>query len=467
MTLTTKQRRYLIILLLVAVGLRLLFALAQDHLAVYRGLGGDSGWYLANGQGLFTGQPHGTTAQGVNFYVSQIPTAPLYLVFVGFWQQIFAPEMAVIVIRALQSLMGVATCWFAYRIGGRITSDARIGLLAATALALHPAFIMEAGNTATESLYIFCLTLGLWLVVDFIAVQSDNSRLTVTQALILSAIAFGLATLTRAVLLLFPLGLVIYFLLLGGRREWRLWAKRGLLLVVVYSAVISTWTIYNLTQWNRFVIASDQFLPAVWRGAVAEDGSPQQNDAILIQPDELDPDCEIDCGYQIPDERYTEQISATISGDLSGFIGRRVSELANAYLQPHGTVPLGGDPLRDMLVTWARDDRTVTGLFTVTQGEGFWPKLAIYLFHYVGIIFGLIGLWLARQQWRITLPLVGFLAYTTLIHVVLIVEPRYIFPTEVFFWIFASVALVALWDRVRARRESPAVAYQPTTVHDA
>ncbi len=96
----------------------------------------------------------------------------------------------------------------------------------------------------------------------------------------------------------------------------------------------------------------------------------------------------------------------------------------------------------------ARNDRSITGLFEVTAAPGFWPKLALYGFHYVSLIAGLVGRWLTRRRWRLTLPLAGFILYTLLIHLLLDAIPRYIFPTSVFWWVFAGIALGALGQQI-------------------
>ena len=100
-----------------------------------------------------------------------------------------------------------------------------------------------------------------------------------------------------------------------------------------------------------------------------------------------------------------------------------------AYLQPHGTTWFSGESLRVLLLDWLRDDRSLSGLRTLIEGDAFFPKLALYLYHYGVLIFGVLGAWVTRRRWRLTLPLVGFAAYVVLAHLVLYALPRYLFPT--------------------------------------
>ena len=446
----SRYTRWLWVILLVGLILRVAYALNQPTIELFTGAdGGDSAWYLANGWGFFSGQPHGWI-RNKPFYLSELPTAPLYILYAGIFQQFLSDEFVVHAMRLVQCFAGIATAYLAYRIGRLITRDKRVGLIAGTLIALHPSFIVEPSLIASETLYIFFLTAGLWLYIEYVA-DSSKSEGSLTKWLILVGIAFGLATLTRAVLLLFPIGIVIHMLMIGWRNNLGLWLRRGMLLLLVYAAVISTWTIYNWGMWNRLIIGSNQLMPALWRGAIQNDGTPAENDALLIEnPDDVRPEgCEVDCKYQHDPETYVEQINDSIDGNIGRFLSRRAGELASSYLQPHGTIPFGSVSIRDEIVNWAKNDRTVAGFVALFQLEGFAIKSIIWILHYGGILLGLIGMWLSRKSWRLTLSLIGFIVYTTLIHFILLALPRYIFPTEVPLMIFASVTLVALSNLIR------------------
>lgn len=192
-------------------------------------------------------------------------------------------------------------------------------------------------------------------------------------------------------------------------------------------------------------------MPALWRGAVTNDGTPQENDELLLDnPDDVRPEgCEVDCKYQHSTETYVEQINESIGGNIGGFVAHRLRELATSYLQPHGTTPLGNVNIREALFDWIQNDRTVGGLVEVFHIEGFLARLVIWVVHYLGMILGLIGMWLSRYAWRLTLPLIGFIIYTTLLHFVLLALPRYIFPVEVPFLIFSAITIVSIIERFR------------------
>lgn len=454
MQVDSRYTRGLWVILIAGLVLRVAYALAQPNMELFYGVdGGDSAWYLANGWGFFSGQPHGWIRNNP-FYLSVLPTAPFYILYAGIFQQFLPDELVIPTMRLIQCVLGITTAYLGYRIGRLITRDERVGLIACALLTFHPAFIIEPANIATETFYIFFLTMGLWLYIEYITDASHSNtdnRLSPSLWIILVAIAFGLATLTRAVLLLFPVGIVIHILIVGGRSQFGMWLRRGILLLIVYTAVISTWTIYNLGMWGNFVIGSNQLMPALWRGAVSNDGTPEENDALLLEnPDEVRPEgCEVDCKYQHSTETYVEQINESIGGNIGGFLSHRLRELATSYLQPHGTTPLGTVNIREALLNWTKDNRSLGGLIELFQIEGFFVRLIIWAIHYIGIIFGLIGMWLSRKSWRLTLPLIGFIAYTTLLHFILLALPRYIFPVEVPFLIFTAVTIVTIINRFR------------------
>ena len=451
--------RWLWFILISGLILRIGYAMAQPTVYLfYGGSGGDSAFYLAHGWGFFSGQEHGYI-RNTAFYLSAMPTPPFYILYAGIFQQFLPEHETIVMMRLVQCVIGTATAWLAYRLGRVITGGARAAVVAAAFAAFHPALIIEPVNIATETFYIFFLTLGLWLYVEY-AVHADEAqslhRLSPGLAIALSGMAFGLATLTRAVFVLFPLVIAVHMVMVGYRSRMEIWLGRSLLLLLVYAAVTSTWTVYSLGMWGRFIIVSDQFMPALWRGAVSDDGSPAVNDALLLENvDAVRPEgCEAACqSYHHTTETYVQKIGESILGDLGGFFRLRFEELTASILQPYGTTPLGNISIRDATGDWLHHDRTVGGFLQLTQIEGFAVKLLTWIFHYAAIILGLAGMWLSRQSWRLTLPLIGFVFYTVLIHFFLLALPRYLFPIEVPLLILAAAAVAKLSES--RQRSSP------------
>ncbi len=429
-----KLTKLTLLLTLAGLLLRAGVAFSRDPLLAYLPDGGDTSWYLANGEGLLSGAPSGVSSYGIPFYVEVIPVPPLYLIFVGLPQQFLDDAAAIVVIRALQVLMSVAVAWLVADAAARLADSAQAGLVVLAVMLFDPSQVLEPTILNTETLYLFWIGLGLWAYVRWQGTTRPPAHAWATVGL-----AFGLATLTRAVSLLFPFVLAAHALWFW-RRQTRVVLGGVLLMLLTYSATVGIWTGYNALFWGRFVIASDQFMPAVWRGAVSPAGSPQENDARLIRPDELPEDCERDCKFQVPTTRYVEQTLETITANVAGYLRLRVSQLLNAYITPHSTILLGGESLRALAAAWLNSGLTWEGLLRLVSGDNFAPKLLIYVFHVGGIALGLLGAWRARRRPRLALIPLAFIAYTTALHVVMLALPRYIFPTFVAWWMLAGAA---------------------------
>lgn len=420
------RHRLLWLILTIAFALRLVFGLGQNALTPYTNSSADSAWYLGTAYAIVTGTPpQGTATDGAH-----LTPPPLYFLVIGVPQALLSPENAIIAIRVFQAILSTITCYFAYRLALRLTGRETAGLLAAGVLAISPAFIIRSAQILTETVFIFLLIGGVWLYVEYVVGTDESAtrahggaplqKHNALWLLVLAAALLGLATLTRAVLLAFPFGLALHLILARG---WRKGWRHAVLLVLVYALVVSTWTIYSAARWNRFVIAGDGLIPFLYLGATGWT-SPQEVDQSLRQ--------------QSPDGSYADAAQNVISSDPVGWIKHRLTELAEAYLQPHGTTFFPGESLRDLAVGVLRGEVSLADL---VQGDAFWSKLALYLLHYVGLLAGLAGMWLYRRQWRVALPMLGVIAYLTLVHLFLYALPRYLFPAEVFWWVFAAAAL--------------------------
>jgi hypothetical protein len=230
------------------------------------------------------------------------------------------------------------------------------------------------------------------------------------------------------------------------------------LLLAVYTLLVSIWTVHNAVRWNRLVVGAEGYAAFLYVGAIGWQ-EPYTFDQQLMQdvPELAEAD---NLTTEVRTEAFSEAAAQAIGSDPVGWMRRRINELASAYLQPHGTVFFPGESLKTMAGDWLRSDRSVAGLLDLTRGDAFWPKLSIYLFHYAGLLFGMVGMWLCRRQWRTALPLMGFVLYTTLVHLPLLALPRYIFPTEVVWWVFAAIALVRLGGQLISARQPTVLTLQ-------
>ncbi|MEZ4668629.1 MAG: glycosyltransferase family 39 protein [Anaerolineae bacterium] len=423
LNLISTNHRWLVAILLLALILRLAHTLPQERATIYTDKGGDSWWYLEYGRLLVRGQEPAPP-----------PSGPVYLIFVGLPQWVASPETAILIIRVIQAALGSLTCYFAYRLAWRVSNDERTGLLASTVLAVSPVFVIEPNQILTETLYLCLLSAGMWLFIKLISTPDSAIR---WHHPVLLGLILGLTTLTRAVLLMFPLILALYLLVI---LNWRTTLKYALLMLIVYGITVSTWTVYNRVRWNQWVIGAQGFAAFLFIGA-SDQGwqGPQQTDAALAQQAGVDGALPTNPSDQ--QQLYGNAALQQIIGNLGGWVSHRTSELAAAVLQPYGTVYYPGESLKDLTANWWRSDRTLQGLVNLTKGDAFWAKLVIYIFHYAGLLLGIIGMWLARRNWRITLPLITLIFYTLVVHFVLDAIPRYLFPLDLFFWIFAVLTI--------------------------
>lgn len=407
-------------LLALAFALRLIYGLAQDPAAPF-GRGGDSWWYLANGAALVTG----AGPADVPVDLARLPTPPGYLVLVGLAQAAAPGQAAIAVIIFAQAALAVLMIWACARIAWRLTGRRGAVLLTAALLAVSPALIVETAQVASETLYMALVALGLLLYIEACERRQPGPALA---WLGLSGAALGLAALTRAPILLFPLGLALHLLIFFG---WRRGGRAALALLAAFVFTVGTWTAYNLARWNRFIIAGEGFAAFLYVGATGWE-SPQAVDARIGSAE-----------GGADSQTFIAAAGGAIAADPAGYAARRLAELAGAVLQPHGTAYFPGPSLRDLAVGWWGTDRTLAGLAALAQADAFWPKLLIYVFQFGGAAAAVFGLWRARRRPRPLLVLLGFIAYTLLIHVALLALPRYIFPSVIALAPLASAAVFA------------------------
>lgn len=419
-TLSLLSGRPVLALALLALLLRLLFIWALDPSPRFEG--GDTNWYMQNGRDLVT---RGKTA-------GPLQTPPLYLLLTGS-VQVLVPggpdadraynEAEMQTLRTFQAVLGAVLVACVTILGRRLFA-ARVGWWAGLVTAISPALIVESGNLITESVFLTLIFAGLTAYVAAL----DSRR---TAHYVAAGVLLALATLTRAVFLLFPLLLAMHLMLIRRRS----WARPALALLISYAVLISTWTVYNLVVWERLVIGGDGLLGFVYQGATGKASPHEVDERLGIDPERDDE----------RDEALRAGIRDRVFDDPAGWAAHRLQELAGAILQPHNTVYFQGESIRDAAADWWRDDRSLAGLRDLTRIQSFWPKLSLYLFHYAGLLLGMAGLIASRRRWRDLLPLYGLIAYFVGIHLVLLALPRYLFPIYPALWLFGAAWLTAEW----------------------
>ncbi|RMF50097.1 MAG: phospholipid carrier-dependent glycosyltransferase [Chloroflexota bacterium] len=353
------------------------------------------------------------------------PIAPLYLLYTGIVQSLFG-EGNLVPFRLLNVLWSLALVMAVFAAAEAYFSR-RTAVIAAWLIALNPIFIIESGQILTESVFLPFMVGALALHGRF---TQQGKGMTWPQAASVGAL-LGLASLTRAVALVLPSIFVVHLLWRYRRGAWRLIAA----LLIGYSAVVLSWTVYGLLRWQTFMIGGSGFAANLYLGTNEGWCGPQC----------LDERAGITAEDQFRnDEIYAQRALEAIASDPRGYILRRAANLLEASLQPHNTVFFQGESLRELFMVWWQTDRSLAGLGQVLGGDAFLPKLSLYIFHFGTLWLGAFGMLLGALRWRVfwrNLPLYGAVMYFYALHSLLTAIPRYLFPTAALWLIFASAAL--------------------------
>ena len=157
-------------------------ALVKDKFDPY--FFGEMGKSLARGEGF---APYGSLL---------MRRSPLYPFLIGGIYLAFGESPRLVQIA--QCLMLAGTCWLVFDMGRRL-GNLRTGVLAGVACALHPMMLRYVADLHLETMLTFLVTLMVWCTVRF------HTAPTVRNGVVFGVVA-GLAALTKAVMLLYPVG---------------------------------------------------------------------------------------------------------------------------------------------------------------------------------------------------------------------------------------------------------------------
>jgi 4-amino-4-deoxy-L-arabinose transferase-like glycosyltransferase len=184
--------------------------------------------------------------------------APLYPLTIGSVYWVFGERPLLVLL--LQCLLHAGTCVLLFDLTRRLFGQ-RAALIAGVLCAVHPVLLRYVPDLHLETLFTFLVTLTIWLTERF-------ARLRDIRTGALLGVAFGLATLTKSVILLYP-GLFAIALLYTLSRAKKQLPIRGLATMFVAMALtISPWTIRNYKATGHFVPVSSGFSDAFLRGLI-------------------------------------------------------------------------------------------------------------------------------------------------------------------------------------------------------
>jgi len=152
--------------------------------------------------------------------------APPYPLVIGGTYWVFGEKPLLVLL--LQCLLHAGTCLLLFDLTRRLFGQ-RAGVIAGALCALHPMLLRYVPDLHLEAMFTFLVTLAIWLTERF-------ARLRDVRSGALLGVVFGLATLTKSVILLYP-GLFAMAVVYTLSREKRRLPIRGLVTMFVTMAL--------------------------------------------------------------------------------------------------------------------------------------------------------------------------------------------------------------------------------------
>lgn len=415
------------LILLVALGVRL--AVILTAFFTPEGHAGDTWYYVTIALNLprLGLSPGGAAAAATS-------TGPLYPLFLAPFFNLFSSRLTqVMATRVAQGVLDTATVYFLYR-SARLAFNERTGRLAMVIQALDLRYILQTGLIATETLFIALFAVFMWVYLE--AVERQNTRCYFGAGALL-----GLASLTRPIPLLFPVVLVAHAwtIRLSHSSAWaglaRLLLGMGLLVV--------PWIVRDMiVTGGEFIPVADTAASHLWMGTRDDSDELSAGAFDTVEDSTFNQARQSDLGesgaYVSGD--YFRGALRNILTDPGGWFARMLRDTVGALLQPYGTIILTPPGAPSFRSTALEASQGQISLGEFLQRADFWRKLAIYIFHYFGLLGGVIGLGIAARSCQQTLPLSGWIVYGIAVAAPLLIEPRYIFPVMPYLMLFAAYA---------------------------
>jgi len=188
--------------------------------------------------------------------------SPLYPLLIGGIYYLFGEHS--FLVKLVQCLCFAATCALVYDAGRRVFNR-RTGLIAATASMLHPLLLRYVADLQLETLLTFLVTLMVWCSVRLYQRPSAGRAAAF-------GFAAGAATLTKAVVLLYPAVFLAAWWAISFRERARTVRPRlalAAILALSMAAVILPWTWRNYRATHgRFVLVTTGANDAFLRGLI-------------------------------------------------------------------------------------------------------------------------------------------------------------------------------------------------------
>jgi 4-amino-4-deoxy-L-arabinose transferase-like glycosyltransferase len=303
-------------------------------------------------------------------------------------------------------LLSSLTVLLVYRLTKLIFNKECVALLSALMMAVYPYSIFYSLTIMTETLYIFLILLSFNLLF----------RKNFAGA----SVFLALSVLTKPVAdPLIPV-LVFVFAWIVFKMRTKDVLKKMLLYFFIYSLMMTPWWTYNYRKFNQFQRLNPTFGGAFYTG----------NNINFIN-------------YELTRDSVSME---KLINDCSRF-----DKIPNVVLRNDALLNAALDNIKNNPKQYLKLLGAKFIIFWRIYPSGeyhryAWVALATYGVALMFFLYFILFLW--RPFWRLILPIVLFIAYFTVVHVVLIPSVRYRMPCDPFIIILASYALVECFSKV-------------------
>lgn len=416
MSILNSEKNIMIVIFLVALFLRIGVNIAAQKLFFHEpflffgnnfheSLMNDEVWYDLSAMGLINGKGFSLdfkkaasgntpvwieTKQIDSIYFAHKGVPPAYPLFLALCYFIGGENTLSYFIP--QAILGSLTCLLIFLLAKEFF-NIKVAILSGFAVALYPDLILWTYKVHSETFFNFLLVLGFLLILKG---NIKNNIFLIS----IGAISFGLASLTRAVFLLFIPFFVIWQALFFRKKDGNREPLIAILIIFIVISIILPWSMRNFIIFGKFTPISDDVY------------------TFLMPVDHSNDTSRID---------YYFKLNNSLVSRFTGFMKDNPKEYVLSSLRRFMTF---WSPYTKQMKTIAKVYKTIT--WVAVFPLAFW------------------GLFLGRKKLDKTGLAIIFIFYYSIIHALSFVDSGliYRYPIQPFLCIFASYAFWSIFEKI-------------------
>lgn len=392
------------IILLVALFCRLAFVFTLDDELV---------WYDAKNYhsiAISLSEGHGFLSTYNPYHSSAF--APLFPYFLGVLYWMFEPSL--LLVRIVQSILGTVICLLVYLIARRFFNE-RVGLIAILIVALHPLFIYSSGVLYPIIIFTLLILLTVFLLSGF----ENNGRQSTLAMLVLIGFCAGLALLTRPVFIFLIPFLPVWFLVGEKFSIFETW-KFSSVIVLVAGLTVAPWTVKNYLQYDRLFFITSEGGHSFYTSNM--------------------PDFNID---RTKEEKTPEDVERQLIGIADHEKDKVYTRAALKYI-----VNSPGEFLKIYMQKFINFWRFYPKTMSQNKDTSQRNIIVSIIFYGFLIPFAFIGMAVSIKKWKQYFLLYASILSFNLGYSLFITTVRYRLPIEPYIVVFASVGILALYEKI-------------------